>query len=177
MRWPRAVFDGRDARKGCSGLPGTSRAEQSDDHAVSRTAQIALSRRIALRHGAAPRPVLFGGGRGDQRPWSGGSLRLAHRGFYAKQAVKTIARGTPDVSGAFVATTLVCFPFLHTRLRTHRASGVPCALSTEGEGMRTPWRPRALKNRGKQACPPDGDGFMLREWGKLHARLCPEWLI
>lgn len=105
MRWPRAVFDGRDARKGCSGLPGTSRAEQSDDRAVSRTAQIALSRRIALRHGAAPRPVLFGGGRGDQRPWSGGSLRLAHRGFYAKQAVKTIARGTPDVSGAFVATT------------------------------------------------------------------------
>lgn len=163
MRWPRAVFDGRDARKGCSGLPGTSRAEQSDDHAVSRTAQIALSRRIALRHGAAPRPVLFGGGRGDQRPWSGGSLRLAHRGFYAKQAVKTIARGTPDVSGAFVATTLVCFPFLHTRLRTHRASGVPCALSMEGEGMRTPWRPRALKNRGNQACPPDGDGFMLRE--------------
>jgi hypothetical protein len=56
-------------------------------------------------------------------------------GVFAKQAVKTIACGTPDVSGAFVATTLVCFHFLHTGLRTHRASGVPRALSTEGDDV------------------------------------------
>jgi len=30
-----------------------------------------------------------------------------------------------------VATTLVCFLHLHTGLRTHRASGVPRALSSE----------------------------------------------
>jgi hypothetical protein len=38
-------------------------------------------------------------------------------GVFAKQAVKTIACGTPDVSGAFVVTTLVCFSLLRTRLR------------------------------------------------------------
>jgi hypothetical protein len=39
------------------------------------------------------------------------------------------------LSGAAVATTLVCFHFLHTGLRTHHASGVPRALSTEGDDV------------------------------------------
>jgi hypothetical protein len=83
-------------------------------------------------------------------------------GVFAKQAVKTIACGTPDVSGAFVATTLVCFHFLHTGLRTHRASGVPRALSTEGDDVnhslfafaRTGLIPRALdvETRRENAC-------------------------
>jgi hypothetical protein len=41
---------------------------------------------------------------------------------------KTIARGMPDESGVTVVTTLVCFLFLHMRLRAHRAPGIPCAL-------------------------------------------------
>src|SRR5260221_14255121 len=41
---------------------------------------------------------------------------------------KTIARGMPGVSGVTVVTTLVCFFHLHTRLRVHRAPGIPCAL-------------------------------------------------
>src|ERR1700723_1929268 len=31
-------------------------------------------------------------------------------------------------SGVTVVTTLVCFFTLHTRLRAHRAPGIPCAL-------------------------------------------------
>jgi len=38
-------------------------------------------------------------------------------GGFAKQAVKTIACGTPDVSGAFVVMTLVRFFTLRMRLR------------------------------------------------------------
>ena len=34
----------------------------------------------------------------------------------------------PGVSGVTVVTTLVCFFTLHTRLRAHRAPGIPCAL-------------------------------------------------
>jgi hypothetical protein len=34
----------------------------------------------------------------------------------------------PDVFGVTVVTTLVCFLFLHARLRARQASGIPCAL-------------------------------------------------
>jgi len=74
-------------------------------------------------------------GRGVEVPCSGGSTEGSNTGGVAEQAVNTTACGTPDASGAFVATTLVCFPLLHTRLRTHRASGVPRALSTGGRDV------------------------------------------
>src|SRR5256714_15602619 len=49
-------------------------------------------------------------------------------GESAKETVKTIARGMPDVFGVTVVTMLVCFFILHARLRAHRAPGIPCAL-------------------------------------------------
>jgi hypothetical protein len=52
-------------------------------------------------------------------------------GESTKQADKTIACGTPDVSGAFVVTNSCAFYTLRMRLRTHRASGVPRALSQD----------------------------------------------
>ncbi len=53
-----------------------------------------------------------------------------------------------------VVTVLVCSnSLLHTRLRTHDASGVPRALSQEGNGPNEIRRPRAAKNRGDDACP------------------------
>jgi len=45
-----------------------------------------------------------------------------------KETVKTIAQGMPGVSGEPVVTMLVCFLFLHARLRVQRAPGFPCAL-------------------------------------------------
>ena len=41
---------------------------------------------------------------------------------------KTIAQGRPDRSGEPVVDLLVCFSFLHTRLRVHQTPGFPCAL-------------------------------------------------
>jgi len=70
-----------------------------------------------------------------------------------KQAVKTTACGTPDASGAAVVTTLVCSPtHTHTRLRTHRASGVPRALFGRAGMQKGFRRPRAVNNRGDDAC-------------------------
>ncbi len=52
----------------------------------------------------------------------------AHRGEH-EISRKTIARGMPGDSGEPVVTMLVClFYHLHTRLRVHWASGIPCAL-------------------------------------------------
>src|ERR1700731_3469379 len=45
----------------------------------------------------------------------------------AEETVKTIAQGMPGLSGEPVVTTLVCFLFLHARLRVHWAPGIPCA--------------------------------------------------
>jgi hypothetical protein len=78
-------------------------------------------------------------------PCSGGSTQGSNTGGVAERAVNTIACGTPDVSGAFVATTLVCLLPLHTRLRTHRASGVPRALSIGGRDVHH--TPRAQSRR------------------------------
>jgi len=41
---------------------------------------------------------------------------------------KTIARGMPECFGVPVVTLLVCFLFLHTRLRVGKTPGIPCAL-------------------------------------------------
>ena len=48
-------------------------------------------------------------------------------GESAKETVKTIARGMPGDSGVPVVTNPRAF-YSHTRLRVHRAPGIPCAL-------------------------------------------------
>jgi len=48
-------------------------------------------------------------------------------GESTKEAVKTIARGMPGVSGVTVVTNARVF-YHHARLRAHRAPGIPCAL-------------------------------------------------
>ena len=64
-------------------------------------------------------------------------------GESAEQTVPTIACGTPDVSGVFVVTMLVCFFILHARLRMRCASGVPRALKLRaGKANETTARPR-----------------------------------
>jgi hypothetical protein len=64
----------------------------------------------------------------QRRRWLG----LVHRGEH-EGTRKTIARGMPGVSGVTVVTTLVCSTYtLHTRLRAHQASGIPCALCLKG---------------------------------------------
>lgn len=66
------------------------------------------------------------------------------------QAVKTIACGTPDVSGVFVVTLLVCQKLiLRTRLRPHGASGVPRALMLEGERFAQSSGAIAPRERGR----------------------------
>jgi hypothetical protein len=49
-------------------------------------------------------------------------------GESTKETVKTIARGMSGETDVTVVTTLVCFFTLHTRLRAHRAPGIPCSL-------------------------------------------------
>ena len=61
--------------------------------------------------------------------------RSDHRGPHADTPSLLTACGTPDDSGVTVATTLVCFHFLHTGLRVQRAPGVPRALSMEGDDV------------------------------------------
>ena len=75
--------------------------------------------------------------------------RSVHRGRHADTPSLLTACGTPDASGAFVATTLVCLLPLHTRLRTHRASGVPRALSQEGGTF--PHSSGAIASRDREA--------------------------
>src|SRR5467141_1434721 len=55
------------------------------------------------------------------------SNKPGHRGE-REVSRKTIARGMPGRSGVTVVTTLVCLFLSHTRLRVHRAPGIPCAL-------------------------------------------------
>ncbi|MBB5054186.1 hypothetical protein HNQ36_004188 [Afipia massiliensis] len=71
----------------------------------------------------------------------------AFAGGATHDAVPTIACGTPDVSGATVVTTLVCFLPLHTGLRMRRASGVPRALNSRAERSEF-GRPRAVITTG-----------------------------
>ena len=91
-------------------LRGAGRGGDSPHlHRPGAPAQVALSRRIALRHGAAPRRFPIMGRRAQKSPqrWS---PKGRTPGVFAKQAEKTTARGTPDVSGAFVVTnSCACF--------------------------------------------------------------------
>src|ERR1700724_4066265 len=58
----------------------------------------------------------------------------------------------PGCSGVTVVTNSYAFYHLHTRLRAHRAPGIPCALSSEGAGLKR--KPRA-KTCGEiaKSCP------------------------
>ncbi len=49
-------------------------------------------------------------------------------------AVKTIVRGMSGETDVTVVTTLVCFLFLHARLRAHQTPGIPCALWVQKAG-------------------------------------------
>ncbi len=49
-------------------------------------------------------------------------------GKSAKESVKTIVQGRPDVLGVPVVTKLACFFISHARLRVRLAPGFPCAL-------------------------------------------------
>jgi hypothetical protein len=70
---------------------------------------------------------------GDEMPFNpsddGGKKELV-TGESAKETVKTIAWGMPDVSGASAVNTGVhtYYPIAHTRLRVHWAPGIPRAL-------------------------------------------------
>ena len=55
------------------------------------------------------------------------SNKHGHRGEH-EVSRKTIARGMPGETGVTVVTMLVYFFHLYTRLRVHRAPGIPCAL-------------------------------------------------
>jgi hypothetical protein len=121
--------------------PLPSRAHQEGRCASSRTwsagcdGRFECARRAPFRSGRRSRVVLI------PRRWDqvgGKQIRQAtvatkpgHRGEYEGNR-KTIARGMPECLGVPVVTTLVCFHPLHTRLRVHRAPGIPCALQFPG---------------------------------------------
>ena len=100
----------------------------------TRTAQVAVSRRIALRHGAAPRfaPRTEGGPRRGSPLERWFNPRVEHRGSSRSKPLKP-SRAERRMCPVLSWRRHSCaFYFLHTGLRTHRASGVPRALSTEG---------------------------------------------
>ena len=99
---------------------GVTCGECADGGAV-RTAQVVWSCEI--------RPAPFASNR-KHRPQRRRRRQPAGvAGESTKQAVKTIACGTPDVSGATVVTEARVHNYIsHARLRMRRASGVPRAL-------------------------------------------------
>ena len=68
-----------------------------------------------------------------------------------KQAVKTIACGTPDANGVTVATTLVCFSLLHTGLRMRTRIRRSARPHFEGGTNESFGRPRAVITTGVMA--------------------------
>src|SRR5712672_1447607 len=62
------------------------------------------------------------------------SNKPGHRGE-REVSRKTIAWGMPGRSGVTVVTMLVCLFLSHTRLRVHRAPGIPCALYYRGQDV------------------------------------------
>lgn len=113
MRWPRTVFD----RRTRTDLPSAdgSCGESDDDHAArGRPKSAVLARCLAPSCGRQGRSPSCGDGRRRKSAISVGN-NGSPTGGCPKQAVKTIACGTPDASGAFVVTTLVCFPLNRTR--------------------------------------------------------------
>ena len=107
---------------------------------LRRTAQIAISRRIALRHGAAPRlaPRTEGGPRRGSPLQRWFNPRVEHRGSSRSKPLKP-SRAERRMCPVLSWRRHSCaFYFLHTGLRTHRASGVPRALSTGRMELRKP---------------------------------------
>jgi hypothetical protein len=86
------------------------------------------------------------------------STKPDHRGEHEGNR-KTIARGMPGDSGVTVVTTTGehLYPFLPTRLRAHRAPGIPCALYLEGKEFSS-----------------KTSGAASREIAKLYPRHCEE---
>ena len=156
MRWPRAVFErgrmiGRVSLKEAAPFLSC----HVDDHTVTRTAQVALSRRIALRQiiqetrGSANSLFSYRGrDAACQSPGAVVQPKGRTPGVDAKQAVPTAACGTPDASGVTVATTLVCFHYFahgaadasrirrsarpHRRAGMQSASGAPAPSQQQG---------------------------------------------
>jgi hypothetical protein len=93
--------------------------------------------------------------RGDD----GDRATAIHRGEH-EASRSTTACGTPDVSGATVATTLVCFFTLHTGLRMRWRIRHSARPQFEGKAMRGFGRPRAVTTTGATA-----HGCLKIEWG------------
>jgi hypothetical protein len=83
---------------------------KADDHAAPYGPKRDIpAHRLAPWGGAKARSSYRGRAKARKSPGAVVQPKGRTPGVFAKQAVKTIACGTPDVSGAFVATTLVCF--------------------------------------------------------------------
>jgi hypothetical protein len=86
----------------------------------------------------------------------------AHQGDHGV-TVTPSRRECRFVSGEPVVTTLACFVLLsHARLRVHRASGIPCALTTEG---------------GRNSCKPRACGVARTRRCVLHSRHHPRMRV
>ena len=117
-----------------------------------RTAQSAISRRIALRHGAAPRlaPRTEGGPRRGSPLELWFNPRVEHRGSSRSKPLKP-SRAERRMCPVLSWRRHSCaFTFLHTGLRTHHASGVPRPLSTGRMELRKPrtWK-HAVRMRSR----------------------------
>ena len=131
--------------------------EPDDDSAPRGRREACLSRRSCPRQNMSGRPRRSGSSSRrvvvaavSVSPANGGNPDRSSGAARRTPSLLT-ACGTPDVSGAFVVTMLVCFLVLHARLRMRHASGVPCALGFGGGTLKGNRRPRASKNRGDDA--------------------------
>ena len=150
MRWTRSMFDRRRTEwfRRFAGEGVTCVGD--DDHIGADGPSRGIPAHRPCAMGQRQRHLLVQrDGRGVEVPCSGGSTQGSNIGGVAEQAVNTIACGTPDASGAFVATTLVCLLLLHTGLRTHRASGVPRALSIRGRDVHRTTRAQSRREIAK----------------------------
>jgi hypothetical protein len=120
-------------------------------HADGPRRDIPARSTLAPRGWMTPRHLVQRAAEESVSPQNGGVLSTGHRGCLTQQAVKTIARGTPDVSGAFVVTTLVCFLLLHARLRMRVCIRRSVRPHREGDETKRRRRARALKNRAADA--------------------------
>ena len=154
-----AIVTGRGA--GCGGREGVRRERQSQGE-MNLVSEVLARRMIGAFCVRSSRVVLA--------PVAGAKLSEANRarpGSASRQSGsdgdKTNsspgrARSTPlkplrgecrVISGVTVVTTLVSVLAIHTRLRAHRAPGIPCALRYQGGGTFRD-KPRA-KTRGEIA--------------------------
>jgi hypothetical protein len=116
-----AYASSRTLGAGCGGRDGVARRA-----ALARTAK-------SCGPDAPTLASSLRGGNSRKRRWQESPVA----GEITKETVKTIARGMPGDPGVTVVTMLVCFLILHTRLRAHRAPGIPCALLFSKGGYAT----------------------------------------